>query len=122
MSDVYLILHGWGGNKPAHWQEHLAAKLTEDGEDVRYPKMPEPMSPDPIAWMEALHTALREIPADATVTVLAHSRPNERPSRARFALFELFGNHPRTRGEAAWVAATVRTASGPWQRRSRDGR
>ena len=26
--DIYLILHGWGGNKPAHWQEHLVQKLT----------------------------------------------------------------------------------------------
>src|SRR5262249_23264224 len=21
--DTFLILHGWGGNKPEHWQEHL---------------------------------------------------------------------------------------------------
>jgi len=73
MSEVFLILHGWGGNKPAHWQEHLAAKLTEAGADVRYPKMPDPMVPDPVAWMGALHTALGEIPGDATLTVLAHS-------------------------------------------------
>ena len=46
-SEVFLILHGWGGNKPAHWQEHLAAKLIEAGADVRYPKMPDPMAPDP---------------------------------------------------------------------------
>ena len=25
-NDVFLILHGWGGNKPAHWQEHLSQK------------------------------------------------------------------------------------------------
>ena len=55
MSEVFLILHGWGGNKPAHWQEHLAAKLTEAGADVRYPKMPEPDERrTPGAWMEAL--------------------------------------------------------------------
>ena len=73
MADVFLILHGWGGNKPAHWQEHLAAKLTEAGADVRYPKMPDPMAPRPAAWMSALHAALGEIPAEATLTVLAHS-------------------------------------------------
>lgn len=73
MSKVFLILHGWGGNKPAHWQEHLAMKLTEAGTDVRYPKMPDPMHPEPGAWMEALHAALEAIPGDATLTVLAHS-------------------------------------------------
>ena len=73
MSDVALILHGWGGNKPEHWQEHLFRKLTEAGADVRYPKMPDPMAPSPDAWMGALHQALSEIPADATLTVLAHS-------------------------------------------------
>jgi predicted alpha/beta hydrolase family esterase len=35
--------------------------------------MPEPMAPNPAAWMAALHTALAEIPANATLTVLAHS-------------------------------------------------
>ena len=73
MSEVFLILHGWGGTKPAHWQEQLAAKLTESGADVRFPKMPAPMTPDPTDWMEALHTALREIPTGSTLTVLAHS-------------------------------------------------
>ena len=73
MAEVYLILHGWGGNKPEHWQEHLARALQAEGKDVRYPKMPTPMSPNPQAWMEALHTALADIPPDATLTVLAHS-------------------------------------------------
>ena len=31
------------------------------------------MAPNPQAWMAALHTALAEIPQDATLTVLAHS-------------------------------------------------
>ncbi len=73
MSDVFLILHGIGGNKPAHWQEYIAAKLTEAGADVRYPKMPEPTAPNTGAWMTALHAALAEIPGDATLTVLTHS-------------------------------------------------
>ena len=72
-SEVFLILHGWGGNKPEHWQEHLARGLAEAGQTVHYPKMPDPMAPNPDAWMEALHEALGAIPTDATVTVLAHS-------------------------------------------------
>ena len=73
MSEVFLILHGWGGNKPEHWQEHLAVKLIEAGADVRAPKMPDPMNPEPGAWMGALHAALAAVPGDATLTVLAHS-------------------------------------------------
>lgn len=73
MSDVFLILHGWGGNKPAHWQEILAEKLRADGAEVLAPKMPEPMAPNPKAWMDALHQALQGVPGDATLTVLAHS-------------------------------------------------
>ena len=72
MSEVFLILHGWGGNKPEHWQEHLAAGLTAAGRTVHYPKMPDPMAPNPDAWMTALHRALAAIPADAALTVLAH--------------------------------------------------
>ena len=40
--DIFLILHGWGGNKPAHWQEHLYNALTDAGKKVHYPKMPTP--------------------------------------------------------------------------------
>jgi predicted alpha/beta hydrolase family esterase len=73
MSEVFLILHGWGGNKPEHWQEHLTRGLLNAGCDVRSPKMPEPMAPSPGAWMQALHTALADIPEAANLTVLAHS-------------------------------------------------
>jgi hypothetical protein len=73
MSEVFLVLHGWGGNKPEHWQERLVKELQAAGQDVRYPKMPYPMAPDPAAWMAALHEALAEIPADSVLTVLAHS-------------------------------------------------
>ncbi|RYE65606.1 MAG: hypothetical protein EOO81_12480, partial [Oxalobacteraceae bacterium] len=54
MEDIYLILHGWGGNKPAHWQEHLYTALTEAGKTVHYPKMPEPTAPNKEAWLARL--------------------------------------------------------------------
>lgn len=74
MSDVFLILHGTGGNKPDHWQEHLARELREFGADVRYPKMPDPDTPDLQAWLGTFREELERIPADARLTVLAHSR------------------------------------------------
>jgi len=74
--DVFLILHGWGGNKPEHWQEHLNKTLTEAGATVYYPKMPNPAAPDQGAWLETLQRELASIAAqspDAPITVLAHS-------------------------------------------------
>jgi len=75
-NDVFLILHGWGGNKPAHWQEHLFQKLTEAGAKVHYPKMPSPEAPDLGAWQSRLSEELAEIASqspDARLKVLAHS-------------------------------------------------
>ncbi len=76
VKEVFLILHGWGGNKPAHWQEHLAAKLEAAGNTVVYPKMPEPTAPNLEAWQACLSETLHTIAANyagAAVTVLAHS-------------------------------------------------
>ncbi|MEO7716488.1 MAG: alpha/beta hydrolase [Capsulimonas sp.] len=73
MSDVFLVLHGWGGNKPEHWQEHLVLKLKNEGVDVRYPTFPDPKNPNLAAWMTSLHSVLDKIPSDANLTVLAHS-------------------------------------------------
>ncbi len=74
--EVFLILHGWGGNKPAHWQEHLTASLSAAGKTVRYPKMPDPGAPNLTLWLETLDAELKSINADfpgAKLTVLAHS-------------------------------------------------
>jgi len=71
--DTMLILHGWGGNKPAHWQEHLYAKLIAEGVQVHYPKMPDPMSPNLDAWQQKLHEELQEIRVGPPLTVLCHS-------------------------------------------------
>lgn len=75
-ADIFLILHGWGGNKPAHWQEHLYAGLIAAGATVHYPKMPEPTAPDLDAWLARAGAELDEIQAqspDAPLTVLTHS-------------------------------------------------
>ncbi len=74
--EVILILHGWGGNKPAHWQEILAGKLRESGATVFYPTMPNPAAPDLAAWQEALGAELAKIEQThpgARLSILAHS-------------------------------------------------
>lgn len=74
MSEVFLVIHGTGGNKPDHWQEHLVRRLREAGKDVRYPQFPTPNDPDLDTWLAALRAELDDIPSDATLTVFVHSR------------------------------------------------
>jgi hypothetical protein len=72
--DTILILHGWGGNKPAHWQEHLAAALQTAGATVHYPKFPEPGAPDLQAWLSRLDEAVAQIAHPGPpLTVVCHS-------------------------------------------------
>jgi predicted alpha/beta hydrolase family esterase len=64
----YLILHGWKGSGPDHWQTWLAERLRAEGRDVRYPDLPNADDPDLHAWLEALEAERRE--GD---TVICHS-------------------------------------------------
>ena len=73
MSKIVLLFHGWGGNKPEHWQEHLYTALSEQGVEVRYPKMPDPTNPEPGAWIAAQEAALTEISDPSGLTILTHS-------------------------------------------------
>lgn len=73
MSESILILHGWGGNKPAHWQESLAASLATEPVEVHYPTMPDPMAPSLAAWQAALHDALMQVRVGPPLTVVCHS-------------------------------------------------
>ena len=41
-----VILHGYEGNGPTHWQTWLADELPSLGVVVRYPRLPEPFAPD----------------------------------------------------------------------------
>lgn len=67
----FLILHGWGGSGPEHWQSWLADRLRAAGEVVRYPTLPDPDDPRLDAWLEALRVELTAMPGDRVV--LCHS-------------------------------------------------
>jgi uncharacterized protein len=54
----YLILHGWQGSGPDHWQTWLAGRLRERGEQVRYPELPDPDAPELGDWLDALRAEL----------------------------------------------------------------
>jgi predicted alpha/beta hydrolase family esterase len=53
-----LILHGWQGSGPEHWQTWLARRLRDGGHAVRYPDLPACDEPCPDRWGAALHAEL----------------------------------------------------------------
>ena len=67
----FLILHGWQGSGPEHWQSWLAERLARAGEDVRYPDLPDPDRPKVDAWSEVLHEQLAAMRGERIV--LCHS-------------------------------------------------
>jgi len=67
-----VILHGWQGSGPDHWQSWLADQLLEAGREVRYPDLPDPDAPSLEPWLAALRTTLGGLPDDG-FDVVAHS-------------------------------------------------
>lgn len=71
MARSFLILHGYEGSGPEHWQSWLAGQLREAGERVAYPDLPDPHAPALPAWRDALARELRALHGE--LTVVAHS-------------------------------------------------
>jgi hypothetical protein len=67
----FLILHGYEGSGPEHWQSWLADRLRRAGELVSYPDLPSPFEPELPAWRAALAAELGALPGEPTV--IAHS-------------------------------------------------
>lgn len=91
-----VVIHGWQGSGPEHWQSLLARQLGEDGRDVRYPQLPDQDNPELPAWRSALREVLADLPPDG-FDVVAHSlgavlwlhhaaAPGDSPRPARVAL------------------------------------
>jgi predicted alpha/beta hydrolase family esterase len=69
-----LILHGWQGSGPEHWQSWLAERLRLAGAHVQYPDLPDCDVPCPDRWGAALHRELRDLAAEpGERVVIAHS-------------------------------------------------
>jgi predicted alpha/beta hydrolase family esterase len=63
----FLILHGWQGSGPDHWQTWLARRLAAAGEDVRYPQLPAPDAPSASEWAASLHAELSAMAGERVV-------------------------------------------------------
>jgi len=66
-----VILHGWQGSGPDHWQSWLADRLAGTHE-VRYPRLPDPDEPRLDAWLSAVDAVLSGLPGDG-FDVVCHS-------------------------------------------------
>jgi hypothetical protein len=71
LARAFLILHGYQGSGPEHWQTWLAGRLRDAGEIVAYPELPDPSAPRPEAWRAALARVLAALPG--APVVIAHS-------------------------------------------------
>jgi uncharacterized protein len=91
-----LVLPGWQGSGPDHWQTWLVTQLREQGRDVRYADLPDIDHPRLLPWLAALRDSLSDLPADgfdivfhslASVLWLHHAAdPGDSPRPARVAL------------------------------------
>jgi predicted alpha/beta hydrolase family esterase len=86
----FLILHGYEGNGPDHWQSWLAGRLRDAGHDVAYPDLPDPLRPDLGAWLATLERERRD--GDVVVChslgclLWLHHRARDGPPAARVLL------------------------------------
>ncbi|MCW2996133.1 MAG: hypothetical protein JWQ18_3628 [Conexibacter sp.] len=69
-----LILHGWQGSEPDHWQSWLAGRLADAGAHVQFPTLPDCDVPCPDRWGGALQRELRALAREeGERVVIAHS-------------------------------------------------
>ena len=66
-SRTYLIIHGWEGSGPDHWQTWLATRLRAANEAVLYPLFPSPDTPVLAQWIGALKEYLNSMTGDKIV-------------------------------------------------------
>ncbi len=69
---MILIVYGYDGSGPGHWQRWLEAELHARGAAVMFPELPDPAAPQKDAWVAALAEAMAAAHGDS-VTFVCHS-------------------------------------------------
>ena len=72
MSTVFLLLYGYGGTHPEHWQTYLANHLKDTEQTVLFSDLPNPDQPTLDEWLETLENELSDIDKNDLV-VAGHS-------------------------------------------------
>ena len=67
---MIVIVHGYDGSGPGHWQRWLDDELRRAGHDVVMPELPDPAAPQKDAWVASLAAVIAE---GAPVTFVCHS-------------------------------------------------
>ena len=91
-----VLVPGWNGSGPGHWQVWLGDQLTEAGREVRWPAFADVDHPELPDWLDALRASLAGLDDDG-FDVVAHSLgavlwlhhvtdPGDAPRPARVAL------------------------------------
>ena len=82
----FLVLHGFTNRRwVGHWQRLLTSTLRDEGEQVVYPQLPDPDSPDVEAWLGVLTTELDLLgdPAEFERVVVPRSGCTRAPGDSR---------------------------------------
>jgi uncharacterized protein len=73
MLPYVLLLHGYTGSGPEHWQSRLAGDLANAGGVVDVPQLTDPDRPDLEVWLAELRHHLQAAPRGGERVLLAHS-------------------------------------------------
>lgn len=68
-----LLLYGWTGSGPGHWQRWLAAELARREITVDFPDLPEPDAPRLADWLTVLRDRMSAAAPSEELVVVAHS-------------------------------------------------
>jgi predicted alpha/beta hydrolase family esterase len=69
---MIIIVYGYGGSGPGHWQRWLETELQRRHAPVMFPELPDTSAPQKDAWVEALANVLAGVPGEP-VTLVCHS-------------------------------------------------
>nr|WP_245560182.1 alpha/beta hydrolase [Actinopolyspora halophila] len=74
VSDMHVLLvHGFGGSGPWHWQQWLSGRLAERDVSCELPALPDQDHPELDRWLAVLRARLDSVPAEDELVVAAHS-------------------------------------------------
>jgi predicted alpha/beta hydrolase family esterase len=69
---MIVIVYGYDGSGPGHWQRWLESELSRRRVPVVFPELPEPLQPRKDVWVAALAAAVADA-GGAPVTFVCHS-------------------------------------------------